>query len=667
MASLEPASNAELRTNLEQSVLKCSERCLYQSAKWAAELLDALPPSDAASPADTEIDDGFGDENIPPQAAVGVLSGNDDPVEARREAAEVHKYLLAKTYFDCREYDRSAAVFLPMTLPRGDIASSSETKAHNGLNGKEREKAESRKNNTKFNVTRLSEKSLFLALYAKYLSGEKQKDEDSEMILGPSDGGATINKELVGITTILEMRFQSLEYEQRGGQGWLEYLYGIVLSKGKNSNEAKEWLLKSLALYGFNWGVFRELGILINSVDELQTIIPRVSPSIISYIWIIVIKQEHFQCQEQLFTDTKQIRSVFPTSAFLRTQKALLHYHAKDHDKAERTFSKTVTANPLRIDDLDTYSNILYVLDMAPKLAFLAQLTTATDMFRPETCCVVGNYYAMKSEHEKAVTYFRRALTLDRNFLGAWTLMGHEYMELKNTQTAIECYRRAVDVNGKDYRAWYGLGQTYEMLEMNLYALFYFEKAAQLSPLDPKMWNAVASSLAKMGRHPDAIKAYKRALSAGTYYEGGPNSSFGSKSTRSSNRPPGSLDPDVLYQLAMEYNQLGDAAETRAYLELVLAQEQPPDPDGSDDEGAVFNASMTSTGSERQREGVYVGTTATTSRARLWLAKIEMQKGGIAALRRALELGTELCEDGREVEEAKALVRECRVRMEGEG
>ena len=41
-------------------------------------------------------------------------------------------------------------------------------------------------------------------------------------------------------------------------------------------------------------------------------------------------------------------------------------------------------------------------------------------------------------QHERAVVYFQRALRLDRRFLCAWTLMGHEFIEMKNTAAAIE-------------------------------------------------------------------------------------------------------------------------------------------------------------------------------------------------------------------------------------
>ena len=86
------------------------------------------------------------------------------------------------------------------------------------------------------------------------------------------------------------------------------------------------------------------------------------------------------------------------------------------------------------------------------------------------------------------------------------------------------------DVNRKDYRAWYGLGQTYEMLEMHHYALHYFQRAAALKyvctytisanvrPYDVRMWTAVGGCYEKLGRLPEAIKAFKRALLGGIQF-----------------------------------------------------------------------------------------------------------------------------------------------------
>ena len=59
------------------------------------------------------------------------------------------------------------------------------------------------------------------------------------------------------------------------------------------------------------------------------------------------------------------------------------------------------------------------------ELSALAQSASNVDKYRPEVCCIIGNYYSLKSHHTLAVSYFQRALKLNRNFLSAWTLMGH--------------------------------------------------------------------------------------------------------------------------------------------------------------------------------------------------------------------------------------------------
>jgi anaphase-promoting complex subunit 8 len=109
------------------------------------------------------------------------------------------------------------------------------------------------------------------------------------------------------------------------------------------------------------------------------------------------------------------------------------------------------------------YSNILYIKENYGELATLAFNLHNNDKYRTETCCTVGNYYSLRGDHHKAVIYFQRAIKLDRRYLSAWTLMGHEYLEMKNTNAAIESYRTAVDIDSKDFRAWYGLGQSYEL------------------------------------------------------------------------------------------------------------------------------------------------------------------------------------------------------------
>ena len=95
----------------------------------------------------------------------------------------------------------------------------------------------------------------------------------------------------------------------------------------------------------------------------------------------------------------------------------------------------------MRLGALFVLHVVSYVKECFAELSNLAHRTALTDKYRPETCCIIGNYYSLKGQHEKAVMYFRRALKLNRNYLSAWTLMGHEFVEMKNPSAAIDAYR----------------------------------------------------------------------------------------------------------------------------------------------------------------------------------------------------------------------------------
>jgi len=51
---------------------------------------------------------------------------------------------------------------------------------------------------------------------------------------------------------------------------------------------------------------------------------------------------------------------------------------------------------------------------------------------------VIGNYYSLKDAHDKALQAFARALKLNPSYLSAWTLMGHEYVQMKNAAAAVQ-------------------------------------------------------------------------------------------------------------------------------------------------------------------------------------------------------------------------------------
>lgn len=55
-------------------------------------------------------------------------------------------------------------------------------------------------------------------------------------------------------------------------------------------------------------------------------------------------------------------------------------------------FQQLQEIDPLRLDNLDVFSNLLFVKEMKKEMAELAHRAVEIDKYRPETCCVIGDY-----------------------------------------------------------------------------------------------------------------------------------------------------------------------------------------------------------------------------------------------------------------------------------
>lgn len=456
------------RLQLRCAVKQLRERGLYAAAKWAAEQLIGLP-DDAKLPGPPAVlfspEKTSSKKSSRKKEAMALTGTGNLPVEEEEEE-EDDIFLLAKSYFDTREYRRAAHVL-------------------NGVSGK---------------------KSLFLRCYATYLAGEKRKEEEIIESAGPLGRSDAINPELAG----LEQELNRL-YVKRTLDPFGIYLYGVVLHELDRKAEAQAALCMSVNAYPWNWSAWLELQALCTDHDNLQTLdLPDhwMRDFFLASLYLDLQRNtEGLACYQSL-------HAVFQSSDYILCQTATAHYNLREFDEADSLFEELLRTDPYRIEGMDTYSNILYVKECFAALSHLAHKAVLTDKYRPETCCIIGNYYSLKAQHEKAVLYFKRALKLNRKYLSAWTLMGHEYMEMKNTPAAMDAYRRAVDINPRDYRAWYGLGQTYELLAMPYYALYYYRRAMQLRPHDARMWCAMGQCYEneQLQMHGHAIRCYRRAV-----------------------------------------------------------------------------------------------------------------------------------------------------------
>ncbi|KAF9313690.1 anaphase-promoting complex component apc8 [Podila horticola] len=520
-SSASPMSTGEIHGALREAVQACNERGLYFAARWAAEALNGLPRLANDDPGDvraTRLSATSGQRFVSAWTKALELNANIEVETDRAGEEEYDTYLMAKTFFDIKEFDRTAAAL----------------------------------------------KGCSSAL----------------------DNSTTISKEIHGIEEELSEGYRSGTLD-----AFSKYLYGVVLIKMQQKSQALDVLIDSVNQYPFNWSAWKDLASCLPTPDDTSAVVPRLPVNFMTDFFLSHVNNTEQNSHQEVVTERlSELAKLFPTN----------------FPEAGKVFEELIQENPHRLDHLDYFSFVLYVTDNKARLSSLAHSSALTDNYRPETCCIIGNYYSLKGEHEKAVVYLKRALRFDRSYSAAWTLLGHTYLEMKNTYAAVEAYRRAVDYDHRDYRAWNGLGQTYEVLKMHYYAISYYQRASTLRPYDGRIWCAMAQCYEFLDQDQAAIKCYTRAL-------------IGSDQEKV-----------AIKKLPRLYKKIGDQETAAHYFREHLDQMR-----------------------EEQNE------TEERSEACLFLSEYEMSKGH---LRVAYEYATEAlqCASEQHQEDAKVLLRDIR-------
>jgi anaphase-promoting complex subunit 8 len=288
-------------------------------------------------------------------------------------------YKLAKTYFDLKEYDRAAYFTKDCVTP----------------------------------------KARFLHLYSRYLSGEKKKIDDMTDV--PPD--PTRNDNLKLLCTDLRRDHLASKLD-----GYGLYLFGVTLKKLQLAKDAVDVLLESIHKEPMHWGAWLELAALVTDREKLESL------SLPNH-WMKYFFLAHMYLELQLIDEGLalycELQSMgFQKNGYVLAQTAIaVHYRrgrlynmliqyvgsclcfffnigiiyyieffisyvistlVPDVDKAIETFKKIIEEDPYCLDNMDTYSNLLYVKEMKVELAYLAHRATEIDKYRLETCCIVG-------------------------------------------------------------------------------------------------------------------------------------------------------------------------------------------------------------------------------------------------------------------------------------
>ncbi|KAI1003802.1 hypothetical protein K3495_g4410 [Podosphaera aphanis] len=217
-----------------------------------------------------------------------------------------------------------------------------------------------------------------------------------------------------------------------------------------------------------------------------------------------------FQCSEalQIYSSLPKVHRDTP---WIMAQVGRAYYEQAAYSEAEKLYRRIRQAAPMRLEDMEIYSTILWHLKRETDLAFLAHELIDASWQSPQAWCALGNSWSLARDHEQALRCFKRATQLNPKFAYAFTLQGHEHVANEEYDKALVSYRLGMAADKRHYNAWYGVGRVYEKLGNYEKAFVHFSAASSINPTNAVLICCIGTVLEKQKQPRQALQYFSRA------------------------------------------------------------------------------------------------------------------------------------------------------------
>ncbi|KAL1308656.1 hypothetical protein AAHE18_17G122700 [Arachis hypogaea] len=458
------SSKESCRSELRIAIRQLSDRCLYTASKWAAEQLVGIEQDPAKfTPSNTRFQRGsssirrkYRTHEIAATPIAGV-SYVATPVMEEDELVDGDFYLLAKSYFDCREYKRAAHVLRDQT----------------------------------------GRKSVFLRCYALYLAGEKRKEEEMIELEGP------LGSENLARTVLVE----SVNSYPWNWNAWTELrslcsTIDILNTVNLNSHWMKDFFLasayqelrmhnESLSKYEYLLGTFGNSNYIqaqiakaqysLREFDQVEALFEELMRSDPYRVEDMDMYSNVLYAKESFSALSYLAHRVFMTDKYRPESCCIIgnYYSLKgQHEKSVMYFRRALKLNKNYLSAWTLMGHEFVEMKNTPAAVDAYRRAVDVDPCDYRAWYGLGQAYEMMGMPFYALHYFQKSVFLQPNDSRLWIAMAqcYETEQLRMLDEAIKCYKRAAACNDREAIALYQLAKLHAELGHPEEAASYYKK-----------------------------------------------------------------------------------------------------------------------------------------------------------------------------------------------
>jgi tetratricopeptide (TPR) repeat protein len=149
----------------------------------------------------------------------------------------------------------------------------------------------------------------------------------------------------------------------------------------------------------------------------------------------------------------------------------------------------------------------------------IAKAVADTKPNDPKSHVNLGYAYFLNGDNDEAITQYKMAMDLDKNYFDAYFNLGLVYNKENRLNDSVKMAQKATEISPKDYKGFLLKGMSYRKLKMYKEAIEALNEANKLMPANTDIIYEVGRVAEDQGDKKNAEQIYKDALSYDPLYK----------------------------------------------------------------------------------------------------------------------------------------------------